>query len=85
MNSSSPTQIPFVPTAAMEDHVASGVARPLLEVSQGPVRFGGAWWTIPREEPDRYIPVEDPRVITVLDDAERRIAANTGQDAPAPG
>jgi hypothetical protein len=66
---------PFVPHTSMEEHIAMGMARPLLDVPMGPVRFAGGWWVVPKTEPDRYLPVDDPHVISVLDGAERRIAA----------
>lgn len=74
--------LPFVVHAVMDDHIAQGAARPLLDVPSGPVRFAGVWWVVPKTEPDRYLPVDDPHVISVLDGAESRIAQGPAQSRP---
>lgn len=69
-----PASLPYLSQAHMEAHVANGQAQPLLDVPFGPVRFAGKWWVVPKNQPEQYLPVEDPHVVSVLDGAQRRIA-----------
>lgn len=58
----------------MRDHVASGLATPLLDVPEGPLLFGGSWWAIPRDSVDQqYELMRDPSVVAILDDSLRRL------------
>ncbi len=83
MNLSAPSshmqsEAPGLSLANMRSQVASGRAKPLFDVPDGPVRFAGNWWIVPKSAPQRgYVPVDDPKISAVLDDTAVRVSGSS--------
>lgn len=72
------SQAPGISLAGMRSQVDAGRAQPLFDIPDGPVRFAGNWWIVPKSAPQRgYVPVDDPKIDAMLSDAARRV------DSPA--